>query len=162
MSDNAEPEVQSSVMEIGLGELARLLGVPGGMTILSVRLIGDTASIVITPAGRPSAVLRRNGQPRELSCGTMKKYLAGCHCKKCTAVNARKRDRQAARANAATLESAVNHYKQWTGPEMEIAARADLTARQAALMIGRSMKAVKTMRMRLRNDPKYRNAAGVS
>jgi len=49
---------------------------------------------------------------------------------------------------------------QWTGPEFEIAVRDDLTARQAAIMIGRSVWAVRKMRGRIRNEPKLQRVLG--
>ncbi len=101
------------------------------------------------------------------------------HCRECTAAETRrwaaanhdryieqKRDRyQANRARnraealgrwakgqAETLEQATRRGQPWTGPEMDIAARADLTAREAALMIGRTAGSVQQMRNRLRRD----------
>jgi hypothetical protein len=49
---------------------------------------------------------------------------------------------------------------QWTGPELEIIEREDLTAQQAGLMIGRSLSAVYTMRWLIRNEPKYQRVLG--
>lgn len=42
----------------------------------------------------------------------------------------------------------------WTGPELEIAARSDLSAKQAAQMTGRSVNAVYRIRTALRRDPR--------
>lgn len=100
-------------------------------------------------------------RPRSYSHGTFMKYIDGCRCDPCVSVAAQKRNRQAKRANSETLETATNHYKQWTGPELEIAARADLTARQVAVMLGRTLKSVKGIRVKLRDDPRYRDTAGV-
>ena len=52
--------------------------------------------------------------------------------------------------------------KRWAGPELELAARADLTALQVANMTGRSAAAVRTARRNLRIDPRKQNLAGVS
>jgi hypothetical protein len=49
---------------------------------------------------------------------------------------------------------------QWTGPEMEIIERDDLTARQAGLMIGRSIFAVQRRREAIRNEPKLQRVLG--
>lgn len=92
--------------------------------------------------------------------GTLRKYNEGCRCDRCRPKAQTKRSRQQARANSATLATATNHYKQWTGPELEIAARTDLTHREVAVMLGRSLLGVKGMRMKLRNDPRYRDTAG--
>jgi hypothetical protein len=57
-------------------------------------------------------------------------------------------------ANAKSRDTAERHGKQWTGPELELAARPDLTARQVAEMTGRTHHAVKTVRKRLQVDPR--------
>jgi hypothetical protein len=74
----------------------------------------------------------------------------------------RRSDRNVKRANDVTAASARNWNKQWTGPELEIAARDDLSARQVALMLGRTLYAVKHMRRQLRIDPRKINLAAVS
>lgn len=71
------------------------------------------------------------------------------------------RNRHAAR-QAETLSHATNCYKQWTGPELEIAARDDLTVTEAALMLGRTWKAVRVMRSKLRTDPRKIQLAGLA
>ncbi|WP_333757846.1 hypothetical protein [Streptomyces sp. ISBFB 2968] len=63
---------------------------------------------------------------------------------------------------AETLEQASRHGQQWTGPELEIAARDDLTARQAALMIGRTFNAVHNVRKKLKADPMTITVAGIA
>ena len=68
----------------------------------------------------------------------------------------------ARRTNAATLDAASRNGHHWTGPELEVAARTDLTARQVATMLGRTMFAVRTQRQKLRNDPKTIRLAGLS
>lgn len=67
-----------------------------------------------------------------------------------------------AAAQAKTLEGAGNRYKEWTGPELEIASRRELSAKQVALMLGRTVAAVKNIRRKLTYDPRKINAAGVS
>jgi transposase len=57
----------------------------------------------------------------------------------------RKQEDAERRANAA------NARKEWTDHEMEIALRTDITADEAAKMIGRSRKAIYAMRDKLRN-----------
>lgn len=51
--------------------------------------------------------------------------------------------------------------QQWTGPELELAARRDITARQLAVMIGRTYAAVAVMRRRLNREPMLDHVAGV-
>lgn len=52
-------------------------------------------------------------------------------------------------------------YPRWTGPELELAARADLTALQVANAIGRTVNAVRGARRQLRIDPRKINLAGI-
>lgn len=66
----------------------------------------------------------------------------------------RRTDRNRKRANDTALDQATNHSKQWTGPELEIAMRDDLTARQVAAMLGRTIYAVKHMRRLVKIDPR--------
>jgi len=70
-------------------------------------------------------------------------------------------DRNRARTNSRTAETATNLGKQWTGPELEIAARSDLTAQEVALMLGRTLYAVKHARRKLK-EPKWAEVAGLS
>lgn len=53
-----------------------------------------------------------------------------------------------------TRQAATRHRYQWTGPELELANRSELKAREVAEMTGRTLKAVKSMRKRLRDEPK--------
>lgn len=61
-----------------------------------------------------------------------------------------------------TVARATRYGAAWTGPELEIAARPDLTAMDAALMLGRTVKAVRHARSRVRNEPKWAMVAGLS
>lgn len=63
-------------------------------------------------------------------------------------------DRNRKQANSLTLDTAHNHGKMWTGPELEIVARDDLSARQVAVMLGRTLYAVKHARQALKDDPR--------
>lgn len=94
------------------------------------------------------------------------------HTKKCRPASMRWRNRNPdkakewsdaayARAQSETLERASRHYAEWTGPEMELASRTDLSAKEVALVIGRTCAAVQAMRRKLRSDPKTVNAAGL-
>jgi hypothetical protein len=69
--------------------------------------------------------------------------------------------RQKARDNAVTIDSARHHREMWTGPQLEIAAREDLTAKQVAVMTGRTLHAVNNARSRLREDPEIISVAGL-
>lgn len=62
----------------------------------------------------------------------------------------RERYNQENRENAASLDTARHHREMWTGPQLAIAARNGLTVKQAAAMTGRSIRAVREARRRLR------------
>ncbi len=63
---------------------------------------------------------------------------------------------------ARTAQSANNARKEWTGPELEIAARPDLSALQVATLLGRTYYAVKHMRRKLVHQPREERLAGVN
>lgn len=69
--------------------------------------------------------------------------------------------RKLANWQAETLEKAKRHSMQWTGPELELASRNDLTVREIALMLGRSYASVHNMRKKLKSDPKTIMVAGL-
>jgi hypothetical protein len=63
--------------------------------------------------------------------------------------------------NDAALDRARRHGSQWTGVELETVLRDDLTARQKAEMLGRSLFAVRSAIRRARYEPKWAKVAGV-
>lgn len=68
----------------------------------------------------------------------------------------RRTDRKRSSANTQLRASASRHGLEWTGPEMAVADRTDLTHRQVAAMLGRSLYAVRSVRRRLqREEPRY-------
>ena len=74
-----------------------------------------------------------------------------CPCESCRVA----KSKWAKARNDSSLESAHHHFYRWTGPELEIIARHDLTARQCAEMLGRTFAAVQNQRSRLNHaDPK--------
>lgn len=86
--------------------------------------------------------------------GTASRYDAGCRCELCVTA---KRDHTSSHnqlMNETSRLTAVRHRQEWTGPELEIAVRDDLTAQEAALMLGRTRRAVSTVRKRCREDPR--------
>lgn len=52
--------------------------------------------------------------------------------------------------NVRSRETADRHNSQWTGTEMELVSREDLTTAELADMLGRTLVAVRTMRLRLK------------
>lgn len=73
----------------------------------------------------------------------------------------RRTDRRRRQLNDTLIDTARNHRKQWTGPELEILGRADLTHRQAADMLGRTLYAVRHQRYWMRVDPRKVTLAGL-
>lgn len=69
--------------------------------------------------------------------------------------------RSKARAQQDTLPTAHHHGYQWTGPELEVALRNDLTTREKAKILGRSYAATNTARQKALHDPKWVRVAGV-
>jgi hypothetical protein len=90
------------------------------------------------------------------------RWRFGCRCKVCTEEHSAIRNTSNHKIQRRTEETASRRGYEWTGPELEIAARPDLTAQQVALMLGRTLRGVRRMRDRLRNDPKIRHLAGVT
>ncbi len=60
--------------------------------------------------------------------------------------------RQRKKVNDKLRETAERHHQEWTGVELEIASRPDLTARQVAEILHRTLSAVSNMRRRLASD----------
>jgi hypothetical protein len=58
--------------------------------------------------------------------------------------------------NDKSRETAARHNQWWTGTELEIASREDLTAAQVAAMLGRTLRSVSEARARMRDDPRLR------
>lgn len=86
----------------------------------------------------------------------------GCRCEECKEAAAASTRRRRGAYQSRTLSQARNYGKEWTGPELELAARTDLTAEEVASMLGRTYAAVARMRERLQREPKYANVAGIS
>lgn len=92
--------------------------------------------------------------------GKQSTYRDGCTCDLCTAAGTASAKKRHKRTNSTTRATATKYGQQWTGAELEIATRTDLTAREAALMLGRTRKAVQNMRYLCRTDPKFINLLG--
>lgn len=89
-------------------------------------------------------------------------YRNGCRCDDCTAVATTQTTARHKRTNDLSRRAATKSGQQWTGPEMEIVMRDDLTAAQAAEMLGRSIRAVENRRHLCRTDPKWIAAVGIA
>ena len=61
-----------------------------------------------------------------------------------------------AKRNSSLLEAAENHRKMWTGPELELASRDDLTIGEVAAVLHRSYDAVRHMKRKLNGYPDAR------
>lgn len=66
------------------------------------------------------------------------------------------------KTQADTLPAARRHGYRWTGPELELLSRDDLTLKQKSVMLGRTFSATRTMWARLKVDTKVILLAGVS
>lgn len=78
----------------------------------------------------------------------------GRECRRCE----ERRGQRAKRINDSMPQPRKNY--QWTGPELEVIERDDLTARQAGAMIGRSVYAVRTMQFRVKREVKLQRVLG--
>lgn len=80
-------------------------------------------------------------------------------------LNAQERIRQSVAQtkvrNDSSRTSAHCHGNVWTGPELEIAAREDLSVPEIAQMLGRTILAVAAQRRAIRADPRKQRLAGV-
>lgn len=119
---------------------------------------------------------RRRREGSDFAHGTTGYREWGCRCDVCTDAAQADRDvyrrshrrviaRNAGRVYRRRVDeaAATAHRKgqEWTGPELEIAARTDLTAKQAAAMLGRTYPAVVYKRRQLRTKPREINLAGL-
>jgi hypothetical protein len=66
------------------------------------------------------------------------------------------------RVQAETASAARRHGRVWTGPELEIAARDDLSNKEIALMLGRTYAAVDHARRGIKIDPRKQFLAGLA
>jgi hypothetical protein len=84
-----------------------------------------------------------------------------CRCEVCRKANTSVTQIYRTRHNEAARVDARHHAEEWTGPQLEIALRDDLTARQAATMLGRTVMAVQNIRNK-RETPKIAWLLGAS
>jgi hypothetical protein len=112
---------------------------------------------------------RRSTPPDEIPHGLNGYRNDGCRCDVCRAANdaanevySENRLEHMRRAQAESLDGAKRHGREWTGPELEVAARKDLSAREVAKTLGRTFAAVNAVRKKLREqDPRTVNLAGL-
>src|SRR5699024_9788688 len=93
--------------------------------------------------------------------GTTYRYTNGCRCDECRSANVEATIRRRKAKNEASLTTATNRYKEWTGPELEVIVRDDLTASEMARMLNRTIMSVKSMRHKCKTDPRKAKMAGV-
>lgn len=82
----------------------------------------------------------------------------GFTCEECDRVRSSQSQRQ---SQAVSLQSARRRGFVWTGPDMELVMRDDLTLAELASMLGRTYASVAAMRTKVRHDPKCAKVAGV-
>jgi hypothetical protein len=88
-------------------------------------------------------------------------YNLGCRCETCTDAHTAKTQAVAAGWQKDSQAAAENKGKVWTGVELEIVARADLTVREASALLGRTYFATALARHKVRHDPKTIGLAGL-
>lgn len=114
--------------------------------------------------------------------GTASGYVSwGCRCDPCVAAAAAaraehpsRRDYKAIYArhqaelraaakqrNDESRDRAERHYQPWTGPDLEMALREDLTVAEVAAALGRTQRAVQNIRFKHRHEPRLQNLAGL-
>lgn len=84
----------------------------------------------------------------------------GCRCEVCVSAAREYSAEVTRRAQDRSLEHAHRYRAEWTGPELELAARTDITHVQLAEMLGRTVHAVRTKRHKLRTKPREQWLAG--
>lgn len=63
---------------------------------------------------------------------------------------------------AESRATATSHGCQWTGPELEIITRYEFSTQELALRLGRTYAAVRSMRKKVRDDPRKIQLAGLA
>lgn len=88
---------------------------------------------------------------------------SGCPCESCRKFHREYQGKWSRRQNSQSQVTATRAGYMWTGAEMEIASRSDLTVKQLAEMLGRSIASVNAMRARIaRAEPKVIEMLGAS
>lgn len=104
-------------------------------------------------AGCASNIRDKHGRP--IQHGTANAYdHHGCRCADCSEAHDAMVAEARQRVNAATRAVARKHGEEWTSADLATAIREDLTATEAAVLLGRTMLAVKNIRKKCRADPK--------
>lgn len=125
-------------------------------------LLGRTYAAVTT---RRKLMKGYRPSPGEVRTHGLSGYNRDCRCEICReAKRADNSDFSGARAilQQKSLGDAKRRGYQWTGPELELAARDDLPVSEIAARLGRSYAAVTVIRHKIRTDPKTINVAGLA
>lgn len=106
----------------------------------------------------------RSARVDEIPHGTRTGYqFWACRCADCTSAFSRHGNAIEKAKNSASLDQAHHHRQQWTGAEMEfLALHPEMTAKDLASQLGRSVFAVRSMRKRVRFDPRKEALAGLT
>jgi len=88
-------------------------------------------------------------------------YSWGCRCAVCRKETFCYQNSKLRERNDLARRRAGRHHYQWTGPELEVASREDLTMAEIATLLGRTIYAVRHKRRALRIDPRAINLAGI-
>lgn len=147
---SAELEVISRT-DISVKEMAFLLGRTWNAVQKQRQKMRD-AERGKEPQARPSAVHTHG----------LGGYGRGCRCETCAEAKRQYRQGHEEKVKSATVPGARNARKEWTGPELEVAARDDLSVTEIARRLGRTYAAVSVIRHKIRHDPKTINFAGIA
>lgn len=83
-----------------------------------------------------------------------------CRCKVCDAAGKESNQRIVKKLQDATVDTAVNWGKEWTGPELEVLTRTDMTISEMAKALGRTYKGVAGMKRKMNDHPREQWLAG--
>jgi hypothetical protein len=116
-------------------QAGRMLHPPQSLPFRALARTCETCGVLVTT---PDGLLRKDAGPLPA-------------CPRCRLVWVGDYQR---RLQSRLADRAHNRAKEWTGPELEVAAREDLSVRQVAEMLGRTFHGVRWARSRLQVDPR--------
>lgn len=127
------------------------------------RMLGRTWSAVHKQRQKQRDAERgkESARPSEVLKHGLGGYSQGCRCEVCAAARREYRKEHEKKVKSETAPGARNARKEWTGPELELAARDDLSVTEIARRLGRTYAAVAVIRHKIRHDPKTMNFVGL-
>lgn len=105
---------------------------------------------------------RTQTPPEEIPHGVGGYLNWGCRCDVCVAAHSAQCMEYQRRTNEESMAGATKRGQVWTGPELEVAARSELTAIEVAQILGRTVSGVRSVRSRLKKEPELQLLAGLT